>query len=462
MREMVEAVRVPPQSIEAEQSVLGGLMLDNRAWDRVCDVVTERDFYRHDHRKIFKHIACLIDSNMPADTLTVCEALNGTDVDRQYVGLLPLNTPSAANIRRYAEIVREASRQRDVVAIATELADAAYTRNADVGELIAGAVERLYSLQRNVRRGSRPIEQILTSVVEKLDQLYSRTDKREVVGVATGFVDLDAKTAGLQRGDLIIIAGRPSMGKTALAMNMTEYVTVTSKEPALVFSLEMSDEQLAQRMIGSVGRLDQHELRTGQFKEEDWTKVTETVGKLSEAPIIIEETAGLTVSDVRAIAHRTYRERGGLGLVVIDYLQLMSSSGDNRNNELGEITRSLKALAKDLRVPVIALSQLNRGVEQRTNKRPVMSDLRDSGSIEQDADLILLLYRDEVYDSDTPNKGIAEVIIGKQRSGPIGTVLLTFIAKYARFENFAGQLQGKATKPRSKPFEMRQRADIDG
>lgn len=428
---------LPPQAIEAEQNVLGVLLLNNAAWDRVCDVVTEQDFYRLEHRIIFRQIAGMIDENRPADPLTVGDIL---PEQRAYLGELAMNCVAISNVRRYAEIVRDRSQKRAVITVAADMSERAFQAHGDAGELVEGAVEQLYRLQaRNGRKAARGMSAVLSAVIEKIDALYCREDKRAVVGIASGFVDLDHKTAGFQPGDLIIVAGRPSMGKTALAMNVAEHVAVTLKLPALVFSLEMADEQLVQRMLGSVGHLDQHALRTGTFQESDWSKVTETVGVLNEAPIIIEDTSGLTASDVRASAHRAHRESGGLGIIVIDYLQLMSTAGDNRNNELGEITRALKALAKELKVPVVVLSQLNRDVEKRGNRRPIMSDLRDSGSIEQDADLILFLYRDEVYHPETQHKGIAEVIIGKQRNGPIGTVYLTFLERFTRFENFAGE-----------------------
>lgn len=431
----VDAVRLPPQAIEAERNVLGILMLDNTAYDRISDVVQERDFYRLEHRKAFKVICGLIECNRPADALTVAEAEGG---DLAALSTMAMDVTATGNVRRYAQIVRDRSRKRAMASLATDLAEKAYSPTTDTDTALDDAIEQLYALKGAERRGSRPIGDVLTKVVERIDMLYSRVDKNDVIGVSTGFVDLDRYTSGFQPGDLIIVAGRPSMGKTALVMNMTEHVGVRLQLPVIVFSLEMSDEQLVQRMIGSVGHLDQHELRTGRFKEDDWRLVTDAVSVLDRAPIVIEETSGLTAGAVRSIAHREHRQRGGLGLIVIDYLQLMATAGDNRNNELGEITRQLKALAKDLRVPVVLLSQLNRGVEQRANKRPMISDLRDSGSIEQDADVVLLIYRDEFYNPESQAKGIAEVNIAKQRNGPVGTVNLTFLGKYTRFENYAG------------------------
>lgn len=447
----IEAARVPPQSIEAEQSVLGGLLLDNSAWDRISDLLGEQDFYRADHRAIFTHIGKLIGQNKPADALTVADSLdrNGMLVEvggQAYIGALALNTPSAANIRRYAEIVRERSVMRKLAAIGTEIADSAYTPSGkDASELIDDAESRIFQIaeaRSKTQQGFLRIEPLLKETVERIDTLYSRENKNDVIGVATGFIDLDRKTAGLQQGDLIIVAGRPSMGKTTLVMNMAEHVAVMDKKPVGVFSMEMSGPQLAMRMIGSVGRVDQHQLRTGTFREEDWPRLIDAVGKLDVAPIFIDDTAGLNVLELRSRARRLHRQCGGLSLVVVDYLQLMSgtagSRDENRATEIAEISRSLKSLAKELKVPVVALSQLNRSVDSRQDKRPMMSDLRESGALEQDADVILFIYRDEVYNPESPQKGIAEIIIAKQRNGPVGKIELTFLGQYTRFENFAG------------------------
>jgi replicative DNA helicase len=447
----VEAARLPPQSIEAEQSVLGGLLLDNTAWDRIADVVTDADFYRGDHRLIFQHIARLIEENKPADALTVADSLESTGKlnevgGKAYIGALALNTPSAANIRRYAEIVRERAIVRSLAAVGTEIADAAYSpQGKDASVLIDEAEAKIFQIaetRSKTQQGFVRLEPLLTETVERIDMLYSRDNKNEVIGVPTGFVDIDRMTSGLQPGELIIVAGRPSMGKTTLVMNMAEHVAIQEKKAVAVFSMEMSGPQLAMRMIGSVGKLDQHELRTGTFKEDDWGRVTDALGKLSEAQIYIDDTAGLNVLELRSRARRLHRQCGGLTLVIIDYLQLMSGTGngreENRATEIAEISRSLKSLAKELKVPVIALSQLNRSVDSRQDKRPMMSDLRESGAIEQDADLILFIYRDEVYNPDTPHKGIAEIIVAKQRNGPVGKRDLTFLGKYTRFENYAG------------------------
>ncbi|MBI3045783.1 MAG: replicative DNA helicase [Betaproteobacteria bacterium] len=444
----VEAARVPPQSIEAEQSVLGGLLLDNTAWDRVADLVTEHDFYRADHRLIFQHIGSLIEHGKPADALTVAESLERSGKlaeigGHPYLGSLALNTPSAANIRRYAEIVRERAIMRNLAAVGTEIADAAYNPSGrDAKALVDEAESRVFQIAEagaRSRQGFVKIDPLLTETVERIDMLYNRENKDDVIGLATGFTDLDRMTSGLHGGELVIIAARPSMGKTALAMNIVEHVTMVLKKAVAVFSMEMSGTQLAMRMIGSVGRFDQHELRTGTFKDEDWPRMVEAVGKLNEAQLYIDDSAGLNALEVRSRARRLHRQCGGLSLIVVDYLQLMSASGreENRATEIAEISRSLKGLSKDLSIPVIALSQLNRSVESRQDKRPMMSDLRESGAIEQDADLILFIYRDEVYNPETQKRGIAEIIVAKQRNGPTGPFSLTFLGKHIRFENYA-------------------------
>ncbi len=448
----LEAARTPPHSVEAEQSVLGGLLLDNSAWDRIADVIGVDDFYRADHRAIFQHISQLIEHNRPADALTVADSLERSgklaEVGGQaYIGSLALNTPSAANIRRYAEIVRERAILRNLASVGTAIADSAYgAQGKDALVLIDEAEARVFQIAEagaKTKQGFTKIDPLLTETVERIDMLYSRENKNDVIGLATGFVDLDRYTSGLQQGELIVIAGRPSMGKTALAMNMVEHAALESKKAVAVFSMEMSGPQLAMRMIGSVGRVDQHQLRTGTFKEEDWPRLVDAVGKLNDAQIFIDDTAGLNVLEVRSRARRLHRQCGGLSLIMVDYLQLMSgtSSGgrdENRATEIAEISRSLKGIAKELKVPVVALSQLNRGVDSRQDKRPMMSDLRESGAIEQDADVILFIYRDEVYNPDSPRKGIAEIIIAKQRNGPVGKIDLTFLGRHTRFENYAG------------------------
>ena len=441
-------LRVPPHSLEAEQSVLGGLLLDNGAFDRIGDVVAIGDFYRDDHRRIFQHIARLIGDAKPADIVTVAAAIDSSeDKDKTgglaYLGTLAASTPSAHNIRRYAEIVRERSVMRRLIGVATELADQAFNpQGKGVGQLLDEAEAKVFEiadLGARGRQGFVELQPLLTQVMERIDMLYHRDNPSDITGVPTGFSDLDQMTSGLQEGDLVIVAGRPSMGKTALAINMAEHIAVEQRLPVAVFSMEMGGTQLAMRLLGSVGRLDQSKLRTGRLSDEDWTKLTMAVQKLHDAPMHIDETPGLNPLELKARARRLHRQYGKLGLIVVDYLQLMSSSkeGENRATEISEISRSLKSLAKELKVPVIALSQLNRSLEQRPNKRPVMSDLRESGAIEQDADLILFIYRDEVYNPDSADKGKAEIIIGKQRNGPIGMVPLTFLGQYTRFENFA-------------------------
>jgi len=442
------ALRVPPHSIEAEQSVLGGLLLDNTAWDRVGDVIAVDDFYRDDHRRIFRHIARLIEQAKPADVVTVAESIESSeDKDKTggitYLGQLAQNTPSAHNIRRYAEIVRERAVMRKLVTVGGEIADSALNpAGKDVGQLLDEAESKVFEIAEagsRGREGFKDIHQLLSQVMERVDMLYHRDNPSDITGIPTGFHDVDQMTSGLQEGDLVVVAGRPSMGKTAFALNIGEHVAVENRLPVAVFSMEMAGTQLATRMLGSIGRLDQHKLRTGRLSDEDWTKLTNAVGRLHDAPIHIDESAALNALEVRARARRLHRQYGKLGLIIVDYLQLMSASsqGENRATEISEISRSLKALAKELRVPVVALSQLNRALEQRPNKRPVMSDLRESGAIEQDADLILFIYRDEVYNPDSPDKGRAEIIIGKQRNGPIGMVNLTFLGQYTRFENYA-------------------------
>ena len=442
-------LKVPPHSIDAEQSVLGGLLIDNGAFDKVGDVVTDGDFYRDDHRRIFRHFSRLIERGKPADVVTVDEAIKvSEDKDKTggitYLAALAGNTPSAHNVRRYAEIVRECAVLRKLIEVSAEIADSALNRmGKDVGQLLDEAESKVFQIAEagaRTRQGFMEIQPLLTQVMERIDLLYHKDNPSDITGIPTGYRDLDRETSGLQPGDLIIIAGRPSMGKTALALNMAEHAAVENKLPVAIFSMEMSGSQLAMRMLGSIGRLDQHKLRTGRLSDDDWNRLTNAVGKLHDAPILVDESGALNALELRARARRLNRQYGKLGLIVVDYLQLMqaSSEGENRATEISEISRSLKSLAKELKVPVVALSQLSRAVEQRTGpKRPIMSDLRESGAIEQDADLILAIYREEVYTPDTPEKGVAEIIILKQRNGPIGTVKLTFLGEYTRFENYA-------------------------
>jgi len=442
-------LRVPPHSIDAEQSVLGGLLIDNGAFDKIGDVVTDGDFYRDDHRRIFRHLSRLIERGKPADVVTVDESIKASeDKDKTggiaYLAALAGNTPSAHNVRRYAEIVRECAILRNLIEVSAEIADSALNRmGKEVGQLLDEAESKVFQIAEagsRTRQGFIEIQPLLTQVMERIDLLYHRDNPSDITGIPTGYRDLDRETSGLQPGDLVIIAGRPSMGKTALALNMAEHVAVENKLPVAVFSMEMSGSQLAMRLLGSIGRLDQHKLRTGRLSDDDWNRLTNAVGKLHDAPILVDESGALNALELRARARRLHRQYGSLGLIVVDYLQLMQATndGENRATEISEISRSLKSLAKELKVPVVALSQLSRAVEQRTGpKRPIMSDLRESGAIEQDADLILAIYREEVYTPDTPEKGVAEIIILKQRNGPIGTVKLTFLGEYTRFENYA-------------------------
>jgi replicative DNA helicase len=459
-----ETTRLPPQAIEAEQWLLGGLLLDNQAWDRVCDIVRETDFYRGSHRKIFRAITQLLDCAMPADVLTVADVL-GADLQEcgglEYVGGLSVNTQSPANIRQYAEIVRDRAIRRELITVCNEAMAKLYAPNPQPG-LIEEVQEQLFRItNRNRETRSRPFPQILSEVVESIDRRHN-TEGGDITGLPTGFIDLDKMTAGFQPGDLIVVAGRPSMGKSAIAMNIVEHVCVELGKSCAVFSLEMADTQLVQRMLGSVGRVNQHQLRTGRLDDDDWRRISDTHRKLGQARVVIEETFDLQPATLRAKARRMRRENPDLALIVVDYLQLMDGEAEKRVDAVAEITRGLKRIAKELSIPVLALSQLNRAVEARTNKRPMMADLRESGAIEQDADLILFMYREEVYDPETPNPGLCEVIIGKQRNGPTGVVNLTFLAQYARFENWAGEIRRKEYKSRSRPFETRQRADIDG
>ncbi|MFZ6719418.1 replicative DNA helicase [Undibacterium sp. Ji49W] len=447
----VDAIRVPPHSIEAEQSVLGGLLLDNAAWDRIADFISEEDFYRYDHRIIFQCMVKLINASRPADVITVFEALNGMNKAEDagglsYLNALAQNTPSAANIRRYAEIVRDRGVLRKLITVSDEIAGNAFNpQGKEVKQMLDEAESKIFAIAEEGARGAQgfqAIQPLLTQVVERIDELYNRDNQNDITGVPTGFADLDKMTSGLQPGDLIIVAGRPSMGKTAFSLNIGENVAIDSGLPVAVFSMEMGGAQLAMRMLGSVGRLDQSRLRVGKLTDEDWPRLTHAIQKMNDAQLYIDETPALSSIELRARSRRLARQCGKLGLVIVDYLQLMSanSAGENRATEISEISRNLKGLAKELHCPVIALSQLNRSLEQRPNKRPVMSDLRESGAIEQDADVIMFIYRDQVYNPDSPDKGTAEIIIGKQRNGPIGSVRLTFLGEYTKFDNYVGNL----------------------
>ena len=445
----LETYKTPPHSIESEQSVLGGLMLDNQAWDKIADILTDNDFYRQDHRLIYHHICKLIEHNKPADVITVAESLESsaelqTIGGLAYIGAIVQNTPSAANIRRYAEIVRERSIMRNLAQIGVEITDSAYNpAGRSAANLLDEAEAKVFEIAEAGARtvsGFVPIQPILGQVVDRIQELYDRDSPAGITGVPTGLTDLDEKTSGLQPSDMIVLAARPGMGKTSLALNIAENVAVEAGLPVAVFSMEMPGTQLATRFLSSVGRIDQHKIRTGKLTDEEWQRLTYALGKLHEAPIFIDETPGLNPTDLRARCRRLHRQCGRLGLIVIDYLQLMTSLKEsvNRSAELSEISRSVKSLAKELHVPIIALSQLNRSLEQRPNKRPVASDLRESGAIEQDADIIMFIYRDEIYNPDSPDKGMAELIISKHRNGSTGTIRMTFLGEFTRFENYAG------------------------
>ena len=445
----IARLRVPPHSVEAEQSVLGGLLLDNLAWDRAADLLTDGDFYRFEHRLIFAAIGTLVSTSRPADVITVFEQLQSLGRADDSGGLAYLNAlaqsvPSAANMRRYAEIVRERAVLRKLIAASDEIATQAFNpQGRGAGQILDEAETKIFRIGEETsrqRQGFQSIDKLMVALLDRVNELHEN-GAEDVTGVRTGFYDLDRLTAGLQKGDLIVLAARPSMGKTAFALNMAEHVSVNEGLPVLVFSMEMGASQLALRLVGSLGRIDQQRLRTGKLAGDEWTRLAEAVDRLKQAQVFIDETPALTSAELRARARRMARQFGGtLGLIVIDYLQLMSgnsSSEENRATEIGEISRGLKALAKELQCPVVALSQLNRSVESRNDKRPMMSDLRESGAIEQDADVIMFIYRDEYYNKETREPGVAELIIGKQRNGPVGTVKLTFLKPQTKFENLA-------------------------
>ena len=443
-----EALKVPPHSIEAEQAVLGGLMLAEKAWDNIADKIREEDFYRRDHALIFRGIGNLIEKSMPCDAVTLGEWFESQGLAEQvggaaYVIELASTTPSAANIVAYAEIVREKSVLRQLIDVGTQIAnDGFQPEGRESRELLENAEKAVFQIAEAGSRGRQQFVAMRGAVKDAFRLLQERFENQgQVTGVPTGFTDFDERTTGLQPGDLVILAARPSMGKTALALNMAEYAALRTKRAVAVFSMEMSASQLAFRLISSLGRVNAQHLRTGRLEDEDWSRVSGAIRMIKETKIFIDDSPALSPTELRSRARRLARENGGLGLIVIDYLQLMQVPGnkENRATEIAEISRSLKALAKELNVPVLALSQLNRSLEQRTDKRPVMSDLRESGGIEQDADVIVFIYRDEYYNQDSPDKGLAEVIIGKQRNGPTGTVKLAFQGQFTRFDNYASQ-----------------------
>jgi replicative DNA helicase len=432
--------------MDAEQAVLGGLMLDNGAWDQIADRVSEDDFYVADHRAVFRAVRELADKGQPFDVITLSDWLKQrkslSDPNAlAYLGELARDTPSAANIRAYADIVREKSILRQLITIGTQICDAAFNpEGRDCKTLLDEAEQRVFQIaEQGSSAGFKNIKALLKTTVERIDALFEKDDP--ITGIPTGFSEFDERTSGLQPGDLIIVAGRPSMGKTSFAMNIAEYAAVKQRASVAIFSMEMPGEQLAMRMLASLGRIDQHRLRIGRLIEEDWPRLSSAVSVLTETALFVDDGAALTPTELRARSRRLKREHG-LDLIIVDYLQLMQvpRTSENRATEISEISRSLKALAKELHVPIIALSQLNRSLEQRPNKRPVMSDLRESGAIEQDADLIAFIYRDEVYNEDSPDKGTAEIIIAKQRNGPIGTTRLTFLGPYTKFENYIPEI----------------------
>ncbi|QJR82835.1 replicative DNA helicase [Alteromonas pelagimontana] len=444
----VEKLKVPPHSIEAEQSVLGSMLIDPDSWDKVAELVTDSDFYNRSHQIIFRSILRLLSKNLPIDLITVSEELeNHNELDEAggfaYLGELAKNTPSSANVSSYARIISERAITRELIGVAHEIAEVGYNpegrNSADILDLAESKVFEIAEKRTGENEGPRNVDAVLGKTIDRLEALI-KTNK-EVTGVTTGFTDLDKKTSGLQPSDLIIVAARPSMGKTTFAMNLCENAMMAEDKPVLVFSLEMPSEQIMMRMLASLSRVDQTKIRTAQLGDEDWARISNTMAMLkTKDNLFIDDSSGLTPMDVRSRARKLARDKGGISLIMVDYLQLMRvpSLSDNRTLEIAEISRSLKALAKELEVPVVALSQLNRGLEQRADKRPINSDLRESGSIEQDADLIMFIYRDEVYHENSEDKGVAEIIIGKQRNGPIGTSRLTFQGQFSRFDNYAG------------------------
>lgn len=449
----IAQLRVPPHSIEGESSVLGGLLLDNNAWDRVGDILQDDDFYRYEHRLIYAAIGVLVNGSKPADVITVFEHMQSQGRAEEVGGLAYLNSlaqyvPSASNIRRYAEIVRDRSILRKLVSASDEIATNAFNpKGRLVSEIVDESEQKIFKIGEQGKRNKQGFQAMDTLVVSLLDRVQEMADNpNDVTGVPTGFYDLDRMTAGLQAGDLIVLAARPSMGKTALAINIAEHVALNEGLPVAVFSMEMGAAQLAVRIVGSIGRIDQGHLRTGKLTDDEWPRLSEAIEKLRTISLHIDESAGLNSSELRANARRLSRQCGQLGLIVVDYLQLMSGSGgdgENRATELGEISRGLKMLARELKCPVIALSQLNRSVEQRPDKRPMMSDLRESGAIEQDADIIMFIYRDEYYTKDACKEpGVAEVIIAKQRNGPTGVVKLAFLRQITKFESLASGAGG--------------------
>lgn len=446
--ETVDRLKIPPHSIEAEQSVIGSMLISPDSWDKVAEIVIESDFYNRSHQVIYQSILKLLANNQPVDVITTSEHLELHDkLDEAggfaYLAELAKNTPSAANVVSYAKIIKERAIIRELIGVAHDIAEVGYNPegrdSADVLDMAESKVFEIAEKRTGENEGPRNVESVLGKTIDRLEQLVK--NNKAVTGVSTGFVDLDKKTSGMQPSDLIIVAARPSMGKTTFAMNLAENAMMLEEKPVLVFSLEMPSEQLMMRMLASLSRVDQTKIRTAQLDDDDWARISNTMAMLKDKDnLFIDDSSGLTPMDVRSRARKLARDKGGISMIMIDYLQLMRvpSLSDNRTLEIAEISRSLKALAKELEVPVIALSQLNRSLEQRADKRPVNSDLRESGSIEQDADLIMFIYRDEVYNENSDRKGVSEIIIGKQRNGPIGTSLLAFQGQFSRFDNYDG------------------------
>jgi replicative DNA helicase len=440
-----QTLKTPPHSIEAEQSVLGGLMLNDQAWFNVADVVSVSDFYRTPHQVIFEAMSTLAGNNEPLDAITVSEQLQTVGQLEKaggiaYLGELAEGTAGATNMAAYANIVRERSTLRQLIAAGQRIAESGFsTDGRNSAQLLDSAEQEVFRIAEGRLKDGGPekARPIVQRALKRVESLFE--NKGSITGLPSGFADLDSRTAGLQPADLIIVAGRPSMGKTSFAMNMVEHVLMATDEPVLVFSMEMPSDSLVMRMLSSLGQIDQTHMRTGDLKDNDWNNLTSAVSLLKDKPLFIDDTPALSPNELRTRARRVSREAGGLGMIVVDYIQLMQGNGgsENRTNEISEISRSLKAIAKEMNCPLLALSQLNRGVESRPNKRPMMSDLRESGAIEQDADLILFIYRDEVYNEESEDKGVAEIIIGKQRNGPIGTLRLSFRGALTKFEDLA-------------------------
>ncbi|WP_367670435.1 replicative DNA helicase [Sodalis-like secondary symbiont of Drepanosiphum platanoidis] len=440
-------IKIPPYSLEAEQSILGGLMLDNNKWDEVIERIKSNDFFNRPHQIIFNEMKILLEINQPIDLITLSESLEQKGILNPvggfaYLAELSKNIPSSANISAYTEIVRERAIVREIITVANEISSAGYNpqgrKSEDLLDFAESKVFQIAETRMKKNDGPKNIDFFLEKTAIQIEKLYKKP-YNGVIGLSSGYEDLDKKTSGLQKSDLIVIAARPSMGKTTFAMNLCENVAITEKKPVLIFSLEMPGEQIMIRMLSSLSRVDQTKIRTGQLSDDDWSKISNTMGLiLKKRNVYIDDSSSLTPMEIRARSRRIFKENNGLSLIMVDYLQLMKvpSFSENRTLEIAEISRALKSLAKELSVPVIALSQLNRSLEQRSDKRPINSDLRESGSIEQDADLIIFIYRDEVYHTNSDLKGIAEIIIGKQRNGPIGNIKLTFNGKFSRFDNF--------------------------